>query len=220
MKEQADVKIEWWDIQDVSPAPWNPPSRTTDRAVSKLVQSMRQKEGFWAWEPIQVAMDEISKRMVAADGNRRLRAAQIVGFNKVPVIVLEMSAQEYWARKNGTMRATSVRETSQAIALGLTHIPPAHERTINGLLVVYGGDWSKVRELFATGVSASVISNAQRIANYCGFHGDDEFVVRAIDWLAKYKMGLTASRAIADGVSPDIILTKITNDEPIRTGYN
>lgn len=225
MPEKPPPEIEYEDIDNIIFAPWNPPGRTSDRSLRKLVESMK-RDGFWAWEPIQLARIENEEgewktgKWVDADGNRRLRAAQIVGIQKVPVVrVKSMSAQEYWAKKNGTIKPPSIRETGAAIARGLRHIPPNHSRHIEDLLETYNNDWDKLKELFEAGASPAIIANARRIANYTGFKGDSEFIVRAINWMTKHRMSLTVSRAIYGGIDPEFLYNKIAQDEPLTNKY-
>ena len=226
MAEKAPPEIEYEDTNAISFAPWNPPGRTSDRNLRKLLESMR-RDGFWAWEPIQLARLENeegewkSGKWVDADGNRRLRAAQILGIDRVPVVrVKTMSAQEYWAKKNGTIKPPTIRETGEAISRGLRHIPPNHARHIEDLLEIYNNDWDKLKEMFEGGtVSPAIIACARRIANYTGFKGDSEFIVRAITWMIKHRMSLTVSRAISDGVDAEALYDKIAKDEPLKNLY-
>lgn len=215
------------DPKTLKPAPWNPDRRTRKRNLRDLVKSMRE-DGFWDWEPIQLARDENTGEWVVADGNRRLAAALEVGLEEVVTVkIYAQTAQEYWAKKNGTIRAPTVREAGEAIAKGLKYIPPSHERSISNLLDVYTGQgmsnaeaWKTIQKLFQEDATPSIVNIAQRIANACDMQGDYEFMARTIEWLKNHKMSLTVSRAFADGIPPSVIFDKISSDEPLRTGYS
>lgn len=216
MPENKLPTIQWVSIGKLTPASWNPPGRTSDKSLRSLVSSMRE-DGFWEWEPIQVVKEE--GQWIVADGNRRFRVAQIIGLEEVPVVFVKMDSMQYWAKKNGTIKPPTIRETGIAISRGLNYIPPNHERTLNDLLSVYEGDWDKIRELFEQGASPSIVTAARRVANYVGFKGDNEFIARTIAWMTKHRMSLTVSRAIYDKIDAEALYAKIASDEPLRNLY-
>jgi hypothetical protein len=74
------------------------------------------------------------------------------------------------------------------------------------------------------GVNVSIANYARRIANYCGFREDgelrDEFLVRAIQWLSHQRRTMMVSRAMQDGVAPELLMEKIASGEPLKAGYS
>lgn len=217
------------ELEQVAPntlreASWNPPGRINDRRMRYLMASIDQY-GWVQTDPIILARDAHTNEWVVADGHRRRAAAIRKNVEYVTVMRnYDLTAQQYYAMRNGTSSPPSVKETGQAVLLGLDVIPPSHQRSMDELLKACDYDWERVRAILAQGKSAGIITNVQRIVKYLNADfntkGDKEFETRTLDWVVRHNMGLTSSRAIQDGIKPEVLFQKIMDDQPIRTGYN
>lgn len=219
--DAADTKIQYADPRKLKLAYWNPDSRTKARNIQDLVESIR-KNGFYEYEAVLVGYDQNPKWLdTVGDGNRRTSAALALGLEKIPAIFLDMPAKEIWAMRAGLVRPPTLRETGQAIVKGLDVIPARHVRILEDLVRISGG-WDAARKVLESGTSPYIVRTAQRIANYCGMKGDDEFAARAIKWLKDNRMQKIATLAIEDRenpVDPDTLLTKILENAPLRSKY-
>lgn len=195
-------------------APFNPKGRTSDRAVAVLRKTMR-KHGFLRTNPIIVHGKHI------ADGHRRLRAAELEQVPEVYFIRADMDVtlDELWADLNGTVRAPSVREAGEAVALGLKVAPPNRERVLTQLAEV-AGSWDAMRKILQKKVSPGIVLIAQRVANYCYMEEEgetrNEFIVRTIQWLIDHKAHSKVRSALDErGISPEALYDKISNNQPL-----
>ena len=92
-------------IDQLRPAPWNPPQRILPVNLRILVESMKQY-GFRLASPITVTPD-----MMVIDGHRRWMAAKLAGIDRVPVYV-DNSAdpKDIYLTINKSIRPPSSRE--------------------------------------------------------------------------------------------------------------
>jgi len=76
-------------IEDVRPNPHQPRAEIEESDVKDLISSVREKGII---EPLIVKRD--GGKFILAAGERRFRAAQIVGLKEVPVVIRDLSDQE------------------------------------------------------------------------------------------------------------------------------
>jgi ParB/RepB/Spo0J family partition protein len=100
------LAVEWIPIEDIYESPWNPRQIYPVKEMGELVESMRAG-GFRPWQPLVARpIGETSEvwRTVAATsrrcvelgaGHRRRRAALLAGLTMVPVVVREMTDEEF-----------------------------------------------------------------------------------------------------------------------------
>ena len=92
-------------VDQLRPAPWNPPQRILPVNLRALVESMKQY-GFRRASPITVTPD-----MMIIDGHRRWMAAKLAGIAKVPVYVDDSAdPKDVYLTINRTIRPPSSRE--------------------------------------------------------------------------------------------------------------
>ena len=92
-------------VDQLRPAPWNPPQRILPVNLRALVESMKQY-GFRRASPITVTPD-----MMIIDGHRRWMAAKLAGIAKVPVYVDDSAdPKDIYLTINRTIRPPSSRE--------------------------------------------------------------------------------------------------------------
>lgn len=76
-------------VSDIKPNPHQPRAKIEESDIKDLIASVREKGII---EPLIVKRD--GKKFVLAAGERRFRAAQIVGLKEVPVVIRDLSDQE------------------------------------------------------------------------------------------------------------------------------
>ena len=77
------------EIEEITPNPYQPRHHVRDRALDELVESVRAKGVL---QPLLVRRSEQGYQLIA--GERRWRAAQIAGLQRVPVIIKESTEPE------------------------------------------------------------------------------------------------------------------------------
>ena len=77
------------EIEEITPNPYQPRHQVRDRALDELVESVREKGVL---QPLLVRRTEQGYQLIA--GERRWRAAQMAGLQRVPVIIKESTAPE------------------------------------------------------------------------------------------------------------------------------
>lgn len=76
-------------INDIKPNPHQPRAKIEESDIKDLIASVREKGII---EPLIVKRD--GRKFVLAAGERRFRAAQLVGLKEVPVLIRDLSDQE------------------------------------------------------------------------------------------------------------------------------
>lgn len=77
------------EIEEISPNPYQPRQHVRDKALEELVNSIRERGVL---QPLLVRKAEQGYEIIA--GERRWRAAQMAGLQRVPVIIKESAAPE------------------------------------------------------------------------------------------------------------------------------
>lgn len=107
-------------IDDIKPAPWNPPVRVQDKNLLELLTSISER-GILC--PLIVGSDG-----VLADGHRRLQCAKHLDFKTVPVILASAPAIEIYSTPNTGQRPLSGAEWIH-VYLKAPSAVPAKQRT-------------------------------------------------------------------------------------------
>ena len=201
------IEIEFVNVEEIKPAPFNPTARTTDKALVSLVKSMT-KDGFWTHSPIVLTRDNF-----IADGHRRWTSAKRLGISEIPCLRTEKSLQEAWSEINATMRTINSQETFQAYALGLRELPDNHTgKAMKYILNKYGEEM--VMYCAENGLSKSPIQYAEKIARYIN-RNTAESIQQIVRWLVENKM-INLARIAIESEYPRATLAKlIDNNQPI-----
>lgn len=209
------VQIKWVNVDELTAAKFNPESRTQERRLKHLKNSM-EEHGFIEAFPIICNQDG-----VVADGHRRLAVAKMLGIEKVPVLYVNgnMSLEEYWSM-NSISESPSATEVLDAYTKGMNILPEKHKNNILLLQAVLGGK-RQLKELFRKGTFTPAIYHyAKRIANYCSRCDDNQFIVEAITWLVDKKMQKNARFAMDADCDPAIIISAIEEGRTLNIVAN
>ncbi len=210
----SNQMIVWIDTGSLKPAPWNPPRRTSRRALAPLIQRMRE-EGFESFRPIL-----LSKDGYIGDGHRRWTAAQILKLEKVPVIYTEKTVEELWAGNLGARVPLAKEWMAVKVHGGVKTLPPHTAEQVESLLLILGEEG--VRYLIEREQSPDIWRVVWRIGQYCK-RSDNTFLRKATYWLIKHKMIIKTRKAMSDveGESIDsrILVQAIENDIPLKSSW-
>lgn len=214
MPEPANYVIFLVETMTIKPAPWNPPTRTTRRAVADLIRRM-EDVGFEGFRPIL-----LSKDGCIGDGHRRWTAAQYLGLARVPVIYTEKSVEELWAGNAGA-RQPKTKEWMAAHILGGVDVGnPRTADQVEQLLVILGDEG--VRYLIERGQSPDVYRTVWKVGQYCK-KTDLTFLRKTTYWLVKHKMIDKTRKAIyapaEEQIDPRILIQAIENDLPLKSSW-
>ena len=186
---------------------FNPDSRTTDRALSELYDSMK-KDGFWEHNPIK-----INKESIIIDGHRRTSCAINLGIPRIPAFVIDINAAAGWAKATLGVRPIKSTDLYRSLLQGLPieYIPDTNVgRAARRVIERYG-----LETLFfcaESGVSSSVFSQATKLAVYLGHEGDRDYEKELIRWLVGHRY-IRDIRTLMDiRVSPEKIKAAVESN--------
>ena len=80
-----------FDIKKITPNPYQPRMKIDPEDLIDLAESIREKGVI---QPLIVTKDENSEKYTLIAGERRLKAAQLAGLKRVPVVIKDSSPQE------------------------------------------------------------------------------------------------------------------------------
>lgn len=197
-------------ISALTPAIFNPASRTASRNIAGLVSRMR-KDGFLKYCPILVTTN-----WNIGDGHRRYFAAIEIGIASVPCLVVPgKTAEEIWVSVNDQKRTLTSREILQAMKLGLVVIPPSKAAEINRVKDVMGDDGPAL--LADANLSPYTVTVGLSVARACGepWSSDAEFRRSACVWLINHRCQKQARDILDRGAGGDKLAEYIINDLPL-----
>lgn len=178
MTNKQSHKVERILTNDLKPAPFNPPIRTSEKSMKDLVRSM-EAHGFWPFKPIVVTRDN-----TIVDGHRRWTAAKILGIPRVFCMRTDMGLQECWSETMASTRPIKSQELFQAYKDGLRVLPKnTIGNTANRYINKYGEDL--VMYMAEKGVSSSPIMYAERTCLYFGWEQSKENVEKISKWIVE-----------------------------------
>ncbi len=80
-----------FDIKNITPNPYQPRMKIDPEDLIDLAESIREKGVI---QPLIITKDENSDKYTLIAGERRLKAAQLAGLKRVPVVIKDSSPQE------------------------------------------------------------------------------------------------------------------------------
>lgn len=86
-------ELRWSPIAELRESKWNPRKYFPAAKQAQLVESMK-REGFWSWNPL-MGRPAADGTVELGAGHRRFRAAKLAGIPEVPVIVSELSDDDF-----------------------------------------------------------------------------------------------------------------------------
>lgn len=203
------IKIEFVKTDDLTPAAFNPPERTSEPRLKAILKSMKV-DGFWPFQPIV-----ITKSNEIADGHRRWACAKLLGISEVPCLRMTngKTVDEGWSGINGTKETVNSRQVIEANARGLKTLPDNNAgRKAQTITERYGKEM--IDYLYKNGLSFYSVALAERCAKYIG-RFDNQEIEKVIRWNVKYKLNRILRMALDAQFSPDLLAYAIDRDEPI-----
>jgi len=203
------MQIKLVDRRTLKPAKFNPSGRTEEARLKYLRHSIEQ-HGFLSAFPIIITDDG-----TVADGHRRLAVAEMLGIDKVPVLVANnLSAAEYWSL-NAIGQSPTATEVLEAYTRGMDALPDKHRGNIELMQAVLGGK-AKLRAMFSKGkFTPAVYTLAKRAANYCGRGDDAGFLSQIATWIIERKMQRALTVALGNGIDVDVLAAAVVEDRPL-----
>ena len=163
-------------VEDVKPAPWNPPGRVTDKRLIELKNSIKERGILY---PLLLGSDGL-----VADGHRRLSCAKLLGLRTVPVILAKEPAIELYEVPNTGQRRLTGAEWIH-VYLEAPNAVPEKQRTYIGAIERELGrealELLKEHEL-----GWSIYNDCAWLVRYCGREDSAENIWRALRWAIKH----------------------------------
>lgn len=192
----------------LTPAPFNPETRTAAKNIAGLVKRMRA-DGFLWYRPIL-----ITKAGEIGDGHRRWHSAKTLGLETVPCLIIDdKTAEQIWASVNDETRTVTDRETLAAIAAGLKVIPPSKQAAVDKVKRIMGDEGIAI--LASAGLSPYTVDVSLRFVRACGRSGDDQFTLKTCLWMIKHRMQIATRYILRLGAGGDKLAAYVENDIPL-----
>lgn len=189
-------------------ASFNPPKRTTSKAVAELRKKIEQAGEIIV--PLVVTLDSY-----VADGHRRLIIARELNLEEVPVIRKNHSVADLWSILNGGNKPIGNRGWMQAVREGfpIEALPQEEHKLISDLMRVTG---RKLFEKIADeGRGPSIVGVARYVARYCE-KDTDKFAKDLIVWFMECGTLRDARTAIQTGCPADVIVSAVKENRAIQ----
>lgn len=189
-------------------APFNPPIRTSPRALIKLRSEIEEAGEIII--PLVVTYDNF-----VADGHRRLTIARELGYEVIPIIRKDYNLAELWSVLNGGIMPVNRKSWIQAVREGMPIecVPDGDRRVISDLIRVMGK--KAFNKIVDDGRGPSIIVVAQYIAKYCG-NDNDDFVRKIIEWFLECNSVKEGGDAVRSKCPPEILISAIENKRKIN----
>ena len=192
------------EIKTLTKAKWNPPKRMED--INALAGSI-ERVGLLC--PLLITKDK-----AIVDGHRRLAACKKLGWTDVPVITVSGDHAAMFAEVNTSARRLT---GNQSLHVYLVE-PNAISVMLRNRIAEFEEEAGRamVERAAREGFSIGIWQTAKKIA----YEADQEdFVLKILRWLMKYRCSRLASKALAQGTPPSKLIAAVKNDKPIRVSY-
>lgn len=198
-------------IEKIQPAPFNPPSRTDKKSISRLKASIARIGIVY---PLVVTDD-----YKLVDGHRRLECAKELEMATVPVIVRAGDQSELFEEINSTGKQLKTADDLFVYMAG-GKMSGRSKEPIETLEKMGGRD---LLELLADKHMSpkSIVGALSFILLYINKNepnfksGDNLFANKTATWIVNHKQHFRARAAIVNRISPNVIISCIENDEPL-----
>lgn len=198
-------------LSELTPSPFNPPSRTMDTVLRTLLRSIKE---HGIQQPLLV-----STKGQIIDGHRRYACAKALNLETVPVVISDDSGDSV-AKKFETVNTHMKKLGPKDMIFVYANkgaVPDRIANKIAALETLLGAD--RLDEISTLDVSYYVGDVAGRISEYCGKSRDQDFKRRACNWLIDHHMSWRANRSMEDGVPPKVLIMAIQRNRPLSRSW-
>lgn len=199
-------------IDSLKPAAFNPKSRSSPKSM-KLQQLMRSIERIGLIYPIAVDKD-----MNVIDGHRRLAACSKLGWTDIPTLIIATdSLTDAYAEVN----ANSCRPTgNETLQVWLKEPTAVTDRTANRFKITADKFGRSIMQKAASrGHSIRLFRLAEDIGRYVGQEESPAFLVRAAEWVMKFRNQRTAESYMHLKQPPKEMFSAIKRLKDLRPTY-
>jgi len=199
------MEVKRWKIADLVAADYNPPKRLERGSIRLLERSISEHGLIY---PIA-----ITKKGRIIDGHRRLHACNNLGWEFIPVIVVEGEPDLLYAEANATHYNVSGNQ-SLYVWLKNPNAVTTHMQTLFNRAETEVGR-PLLEQMVESGMSLRILRQARQVARYV----DDErpeFVRKALKWLMRWRASNTV-RLFLDASGTALTLRNaVTNNRNLR----
>ncbi len=196
-------------IASLKLAKFNPKNRLEGPRLKQLARSIEEVGLIY---PVCVNQDN-----ELIDGHRRVAAAKSLGWDEIPVILVNGDRQMIYAEVNHTSQRMSANDHLMIYLSDPSALRPQLRRRHDEAEALLG---RKVLTIIAhRGGSINLVRWAKEMASYCDRAGDEKFIIRAVRWVSYHRMARLVRSAMAGGASPRIIERCIMRNKPLTPTY-
>lgn len=197
-------------VSELKNAHYNPSGRTDDKKIRKLKESI---EEYGLIIPIIV-----TKSGQVIEGHRRLAACKQLGWDEVPVIVIDTPVPaELFASLNSTTRRLNGNEALQVYLKQPNALTEKLQWIHQDAESVLGREM--LQKMAKQGTSITMYRWAKQIGNYVS-DTRPEFLRKACKWMMKHRCTKVIIGLTSLGHSPALIRKAVLADKPIKATYD
>lgn len=194
-------------VSDIAVVPGlNPPRRDEHERRARLKDSIGRR-GI-------VAPLIVNSALTLIDGHGRYAIAKALGFETVPVMIVEGDVAELWVEINSTTLPVNGADATHMLAQGA--MPTQRDQASRAEALLRALAAPELRLLAEQRVSIRIVDSARQVLRHIDRSGDEE-MGRVILWLVKHKTQRLVRAAIEmePPIPPDKLANKIDKDEDL-----
>ncbi len=197
-------------IAKIKPSSHNPKIRVTEKSIAGLAKSI---EAIGLIYPLAV-----SKTMQLIDGHRRLAAVKTLGWDQVPILIVETDDNDLvYAEINATGRRLSGAENLQVWLNNPAAVTLRARSHFENAKDLYGV--TMLRYLARHGMGLRVLRIANVIAEFIDCLDDVGFRRSIVRWMIEHRMQSVVRAYVTMQQPPKPLYNAIKNNKPLKARY-
>jgi len=159
----------------------------------------------------------VNKSMQVVDGHRRLKACERLGWDEVPIIVVEGEQSELFSEANTSARVFTGNQTLNVYLKEPRAVGGRARANIQACEDVVGR--AILRRMASEGFSIRTWDVARRVARLAD-QNDPAMLNRIVKWMLNFGCAGTVKDALARGTPPGLIIAAVKRNKRIQAKYD
>lgn len=202
-------------IKELKFQPYNPPSRTEERHLGWLVESI-QTVGLL----VPIIVKKIENKYVLVDGHRRVAAFKMVGLDLIPAILdrSDTPVETLYAEINKNMKSHSGVEELAVWMVCESAVTIRAQKRFERFQDTFGR--SIMNKIYHGRMSLVYLQWALRVRTYLGSDPEDKkYIQKIARWIINHKAQSAVRLYIAADESPKLLQKLIEQNKPLQRGW-
>lgn len=209
MSNSQDSSIKRVKISQIKRAPYNPENRVRERALRELIKSIERVGLIY---PVAV-----NQKNELIDGHRRLAAAEKLGWEEIPVLIVSGDRAAIYGEVNSTARYMTGNDRLGVYLVAPEAIEAKQRQFLERAEQVLGR--RILKRMMRAGAGPGHFRIARDIASYLERLNDDAFLRKTVTWMLTHRMARHARNMIMTGIPPQELEDAIKQNKAVRQKY-